>query len=343
VEVGLAAADQVAHALHPPFDLDGAEVHVSASVGISLLPGDAADAVELLAHADHATYAAKRAGGGAHRYVPRAPRTTSTPEDLALGTRLDRALAAGHITAHLQPVVDVSTCHVTAYEALARWLDPERGLLPPAAFLPWAERRGPIDRIRGEVVDVVCAALGTLDHLGGTPWIAINVSARELLAPGFVAGLMAAADRHAVPPDRLVVELTETAVMGDPDRATAVLAALRSTSVRVAIDDFGAGYSSMARLRTLPVDVLKIDAGLLDGVPEDEGAVAVLAALVELGRALGLSVVAEGVERPEQHEVLVDLRCPLAQGWLYGRPAPAERWHGVSAVPRPGGAVAPTP
>jgi EAL domain-containing protein (putative c-di-GMP-specific phosphodiesterase class I) len=210
-----------------------------------------------------------------------------------------------------------------------RWHDPERGLIAPAAFIPYAEDTGLIEDIGHRVLERVCDQLiGMNDGV----WVSINVSPRELAAPGFATALTATLQRYQIDPTALVVELTETAIVTDPERVATALSLLRAGGVRLALDDFGSGYSSLARLTELPFDLLKIDSRFLRSVPSDPDAARMLRAVIEFTRALGLTTVAEGVETDGQRDTLVDLGCSLAQGWLLGRPAPPEHWVSRMAV-----------
>jgi len=206
-----------------------------------------------------------------------------------------------------------------------RWQSPERGLVPPVAFVPLAERTGLIEEIGRWVIAACCAQLGAWRADGHELSMSFNVSPRQFRDASLVAALRAALAEHALDPRQVVVEITETTAMRDAACVAPVLAELRALGVRLAIDDFGAGHSSLARLRDLAADQLKIDRAFLTAVPGDPRAAELIGAALGLGGALGMSAVAEGVETEQQRAFLVDRGCPLAQGFHLARPAPAEK------------------
>jgi diguanylate cyclase (GGDEF)-like protein/PAS domain S-box-containing protein len=313
--------EDLLRALSEPFSISGAEFHIGASIGISLYPRDSADADELLRHADAAMYAAKAAGrNGVTVYTgdPHEPL-----ERLSMTSRLRKALDREELVLHWQPIVDPRDGALRKLEALVRWEDPFRGLVMPDEFIGFAEETGFIDRIGDWVVGAVRDQVLAWERAGyAPPRTAVNVSPRQLRRPGFGQRLLALVADDTVA-QRLTLEITESAAMADPLRTDPVLTELVSCGVEIAVDDFGAGYSSLSRLRTMPVQVLKIDRTFLEGVPHDPEATAVVTAIIELARALGMETVAEGVENEEQRAYLVQRGCPLAQGYLLGRPVPA--------------------
>jgi EAL domain-containing protein (putative c-di-GMP-specific phosphodiesterase class I) len=309
--------------LGAPFLLGETEFHVGASVGISLFPRDAGDAQTLLAHADAAMYDAKGSargdvqawtGSGAERGAQR----------LSRATRLRHAIEGGELVLHFQPIFRALDGRVRGVEALVRWQDPEHGLVMPADFVPLAEETGLIERLGEWVLDAACAQAAAWRVQGLELVTGINVSARELRRPGWTRHVLERLDAHGVPPEALLVELTETTAMRGHGRIEDQLRDLRDAGVSTAIDDFGTGWSSLHRLRRLPVGTLKLDRSFLTGVPEGAEASAVVRAILDLGAALGKLVVAEGVETQRQLDFLVGQGCPLVQGFLLGRPAPAE-------------------
>jgi diguanylate cyclase (GGDEF)-like protein/PAS domain S-box-containing protein len=313
--------EDLLRALSDPFSISGAEFHIGASIGISLYPRDSADADELLRHADAAMYAAKAAGrNGVTVYTgdPHEPL-----ERLSMTSRLRKALDREELVLHWQPIVDPRDGALHKLEALVRWEDPFRGLVMPDEFIGFAEETGFIDRIGDWVVGAVRDQVLAWERAGyAPPRTAVNVSPRQLRRPGFGQRLLALVADDTVA-QRLTLEITESAAMADPLRTDPVLTELVSCGVEIAVDDFGAGYSSLSRLRTMPVQVLKIDRTFLEGVPHDPEATAIVTAIIELARALGMETVAEGVENEEQRAYLVQRGCPLAQGYLLGRPVPA--------------------
>jgi diguanylate cyclase (GGDEF)-like protein/PAS domain S-box-containing protein len=314
-------ADDLLAALAEPFSISGAEFHIGASIGISLYPRDAADADELLRHADAAMYAAKAAGRNTVTVYNGDPHEPL--ERLSMTSRLRKALDREELILHWQPIVDPRDGTLRKLEALVRWQDPFRGLVMPDDFIAFAEETGFVDRVGDWVVGAARDQILAWERDGyKPPRVTVNVSPRQLRRPDFGARLLGL----VLPDDvasRFTVEITESAAMADPLRTDPVLHDLVAAGVEIAVDDFGAGYSSLSRLRTLPVQVLKIDKTFLQAVPHDVQATAIVTAIIELARALGMEAVAEGVENEDQRAFLVERGCPLAQGYLLGRPAPA--------------------
>jgi diguanylate cyclase (GGDEF)-like protein/PAS domain S-box-containing protein len=315
------AADGMLEALSRPFTISGAEFNVGASIGIGLFPRDAADAEQLLRHADAAMYQAKAQGRNAISLY--SGEGHQSRDRLSLSSRLRKAVAREELVLHWQPIVDPRDGLLSKIEALVRWEDPRRGLVPPDEFVPFAEETGLIDAIGEWVVGALCRQRVAWRAEGLDPEVTFNVSPRELRRPLFAEHLRARLDEHGLDPGRVIVEVTESAAMGEQGSAEPVLAELAAAGFKVAIDDFGAGYSSLSRLRDLPVQVLKIDRSFLREVPARPEATAVVTAILELAGALGMETVAEGVETAEQRAFLIERGCPLAQGFLLGRPMPA--------------------
>jgi diguanylate cyclase (GGDEF)-like protein/PAS domain S-box-containing protein len=315
-------AEDLLKALAEPFSISGAEFHIGASIGLSLYPRDAADADELLRHADAAMYAAKAAGRNAVTVYNGDPHEPL--ERLSMTSRLRKALDREELILHWQPIVDPRDGALRKLEALVRWQDPFRGLVMPDAFISFAEETGFVDRIGDWVVAAVRDQVLAWEAEGyRPPRVTVNVSPRQLRRPDFGQRLLGLVTPGGVA-SRLTVEITESAAMADPLRTDPVLTELVAAGIEVAVDDFGAGYSSLSRLRTMPVQVLKIDRTFLQAVPHDAQATAIVTAIIELARALGMEAVAEGVENEDQRAFLVERGCPLAQGYLLGRPVPAE-------------------
>jgi diguanylate cyclase (GGDEF)-like protein/PAS domain S-box-containing protein len=314
-------AEDLLQSLAEPFSISGAEFHIGASIGLSLFPRDAADADELLRHADAAMYAAKNAGRNGVTVYSGDPHEPL--ERLSMTSRLRKALDRGELILHWQPIVDPRDGELRKLEALVRWEDPFRGLVMPDDFIAFAEETGFVDRVGDWVVREVRDQVLSWERAGYLPpRVTVNVSPRQLRRPDFGQRLLRLITDGDVA-SRLTVEITESAAMADPLRTDPVLTELVAAGVEIAVDDFGAGYSSLSRLRTMPVQVLKIDKTFLQAVPDDSGATAIVTAIIELARALGMEAVAEGVENEEQRAFLVDRGCPLAQGFLLGRPVPA--------------------
>jgi diguanylate cyclase (GGDEF)-like protein/PAS domain S-box-containing protein len=314
-------ADDLLQALAEPFSISGAEFHIGASIGVSLYPRDAADADELLRHADAAMYAAKSAGRNTVTVYNGDPHEPL--ERLSMTSRLRKALDRGELILHWQPIVDPRDGTLRKLEALVRWQDPFRGLVMPDDFISFAEETGFVERVGDWVVGAARDQILAWERDGyRPPRVTVNVSPRQLRRPDFGQRLLGL----VLPDDvasRFTVEITESAAMADPLRTDPVLNDLVAAGVEIAVDDFGAGYSSLSRLRTLPVQVLKIDKTFLQAVPHDVQATAIVTAIIELASALGMEAVAEGVENEDQRAFLVERGCPLAQGYLLGRPVPA--------------------
>jgi EAL domain-containing protein (putative c-di-GMP-specific phosphodiesterase class I)/GGDEF domain-containing protein len=317
-----AVAGQLFVAVRGPFNVDGHEFDLGARAGVSLLPGDAPDGDSLLRHARAALHQACELDG--ERVVFYAGGTSDALERLLLTARLRRALERDEFVLHYQPIFRLADGAVVAFEALLRWEDPDRGRMPPLSFLPAAETSGLIEPIGAWVLDAACAQACAWSDAGTPVPIAVNVSLREFRNPEFAADLARCIVKHDVDPKLLVLEITESAAMRDPDCVEPVLNALRETGVGVAIDDFGTGYSSLGRLRDIAVDALKLDRAFLVGAPEDPAAARLASASLALVEALGLQAVAEGVETEEQRAFLVEHGCAQAQGFHLGRPEPAD-------------------
>ncbi len=317
-----AVATQITEALSESFDLGGAEFQVGASIGISLFPRDAGDGDALLGHADAAMYAAKRTDhGGVSVY---ATNHTEPLERLSTATRLRKALERNELALHYQPIWSLADGRLVAVEALIRWEDPYRGLILPIDFIAIAEETKLIEPIGDWVIAEACRQAAVWRSLGLDPSISLNVSPRQLRSPGFAGFLRDHLKALQLPGSVLTVEITEAAAMREPELVEPNLAALHRLGVRLSIDDFGAGYSSLARLRELPVHELKIDRSFMRGVPRSPQAAAIVTAIVALADALGMDSVAEGVESEAQRRFLVERGCTLAQGFHLARPLPAD-------------------
>ncbi|MDO8188962.1 EAL domain-containing protein [Conexibacter sp. JD483] len=315
-------AKQIEQALLEPFHLADAEFEVGASIGISIFPDDAGDADTLLRHADAAMYEVKQAGrGGIASYGGDSRQTLAR---LSLTSKLRRALQRDDFVVHYQPIVAPVDGSLHAFEALVRWQDAERGMVSPNEFIPLAEDAGLIEAIGGWVLHAVCAQQRAWLDEGLAAHVHVNVSPRQLRRPDFPSVVRAALGEQGLDPSALTLEITESAAMLDAERANPIVLALHELGVRLAIDDFGAGHSSLVRLRDVPVQTLKIDQAFLRGVPDDTQAAAMITAIIELGAALGMVTIAEGVTSDAQRRFLVERGCPLAQGFQFARALTAE-------------------
>jgi diguanylate cyclase len=322
----LATATKIAanlqHALEASFQVEGVELEVDASIGVVLSGEHGADAATLLQHADVAMYVAKTRNVGVFVYSSEVD--GYSPERLALLGDLRRALEMHEIVLHYQPKVSVASGEVVGVEALARWQHPTRGLLFPDAFIPAAEHTGLIGPFTRYVLDAALAQARRWADEGLRLPVSVNLSGRNLLdehLPVEVADLLAA---HGVPASLLELEVTESAIMLDPVRARRLLKSLSDLGIRLSIDDFGAGYTSLSQLKTLPVDELKIDRSFVMTMSSDARDALIVHSVIELGQNLGLNIVAEGVETAEAFVTLRGFGCDIAQGYYVARPAPVE-------------------
>jgi diguanylate cyclase (GGDEF)-like protein len=312
---------RVMRALEEPVALDGMEVEVGASVGIALAPAHATEPAALLKCADLAMYDGKSGSSrGLRIYQPDLHATT--PRRLTLVSELRGALQNGEIQVHVQPQAELRSGRVVGVEALVRWKHPELGWVPPDEFVPVAERSGLIGLLTTRVLDASLAACAHWRAAGRDLGIAVNLSARSLQDTELVEEVARLLLRHDVPADRLTLEVTEGSVMADPARAVALLHQLRDLGVRLSVDDFGTGYSSLSYLQRLPVQEVKVDRSFVTDLHNESENVAIVRAIVDLGRHLGLEVVAEGVEDEATWQLLTSMNCDLVQGWHLARPMP---------------------
>ncbi|HET6908571.1 MAG TPA: EAL domain-containing protein, partial [Mycobacteriales bacterium] len=322
----LSMADDISTAMSAPYQLDGDEVFVTLSVGISLSGGgdSVATPETMLRDADAALHQAKERGRARSELFVEDYRVTAVHR-LRTANDLHRALTENEFRVVYQPEIDLRSGHVTGVEALVRWHHPERGLVPPGEFIPLAEQTGLIAGIGAWVLDV---ALGQAiewqgaRHDGASLAVWVNLSARQLGDPGLVELVADALNRHGVEPAQLGLEITETALLEDAEGAVTALSSLRELGVRLAVDDFGTGYSSLSYLKRLPVDAVKIDRSFVDGLAVDGDDSAIVAAVSGMARALRLTTIAEGVENLEQLQALRRLGCDLAQGYFFTTPQP---------------------
>lgn len=319
-EMTEAIGQAIADALEAPYTLGVAELLVDACVGVSAFPNDADRPDTLVKHAEAAMHEARSGGMEVGVYDER---TTDPIERLALAARLRRAVGCDELVLHYQPIFRLSDRRILGVEALVRWQDPQRGLVPPDEFIPVAERTGVIDVLGDWVLRALCEQGREWKKLGLSPNFGINISPRQLRRAGFAERFAEQVAAHGLEPSSFVLELTESAWALDASRLLPVLRELRERGLSLAIDDFGAGYSSLWRLRELPVQVIKIDRSFLRDVPADPQATRILSAMLHLANACGYDVVAEGVEHEEQLEHLAAEGCRLAQGFHLGRPVPA--------------------
>jgi predicted signal transduction protein with EAL and GGDEF domain len=326
----MAVGRQVIDACRQPFEIEGQKVRVGASVGVAL--ADRASNVErLLRNADAAMYAAKSRGKGhAQLFAPEmllaARRRIRVENEMAV------ALEKHQLVAHYQPIVDLASRHLVGVEALMRWQHPSRGLVLPGEFIPVAEETGQIVAMTQWMIDRACADLARLQREiahGAGLRMSINVSSRYLNHGSVVTDVRAALARYRISPDCLVLEVTESLLLGDSAQLGHTFTALKLLGVRLALDDFGTGYSSLAYLHRFPIDILKIDRSFVERLAreqggEDEDAVALARAILSMAEALGLDTVAEGIEGDAQRDTLLGIGCLTGQGYFFGKPMPVE-------------------
>jgi diguanylate cyclase (GGDEF)-like protein len=328
-----AVARRIRRALRVPFVVADVEIVVSASIGISLFPLDAPDTQTLLKHADAAMYKAK--DDGRDRYEVYAREGENALAQLSMAGRLRGALEREEgLVLHYQPLVRLETAEIVGVEALIRWQDGER-LVPPAEFLPLAERMGLMGRLSDWVVGEACRQAKEWRDAGLDLYVSVNLPP-SFWQPTAMRHVLATIQTFGLSPDRLMIEITESAFAGDPRRnMEPVLAELYERGLRLAIDDFGSGHSSLSRLNQMRVSMLKIDRSFVGGLEDEESTAVLTSSIVQLARNLGLEPLAEGIETEEQRRFLLVHGCDLGQGFLFSRPVPAG---GIEALYRASGA-----
>jgi diguanylate cyclase (GGDEF)-like protein/PAS domain S-box-containing protein len=317
-----AVIERVHGAFSRPVPTRNGLITVTGSVGVAVARGPGVDPEELVRDADVALRRAKSQGRG-HAEVFDAALAAEVRARLELAAQLRGALQRQELRVVFQPVVSMADGEAIGCEALLRWDHPERGELLPGAFLRIAEDDGLIVPIGAWVLEESCRQLAAWRAQGRDLWVSVNVSARQLGQVDFVAVVERALRETGVPAGSICLEVTETAVLRRPEMARRALEALRILGVRVALDDFGLGYSSLTHLKALPVDVVKVDRSFVADLVRSTEDRAVVEAVITLARRMGLTVIAEGVETEDQDELLRQMGCPVVQGYLYGRPAPA--------------------
>jgi diguanylate cyclase (GGDEF)-like protein/PAS domain S-box-containing protein len=323
-------AERIRQAMGMPFWVLGQEVYVSASIGIAVRrEGDTAG--ELLRNADVAMYTAKSKGKARFELFEPAMHDAVVAR-LGLEAELRRALERHEFVVHYQPIVRLESGEVIGAEALVRWQHPTRGLVPPLDFIPLAEETGLIVPLGSWVLRQACHQLAEWQKLrgGGEPFVMnVNLSSRQLVRDLIADEVAEAVDESGIRASWLVLEVTETVLMADPVVAATALSHIRDLGVRVALDDFGSGYSSLSHLRRFPIDIVKIDKSFVDDVAREGAESAIARGIIELGRAMRIQTVAEGIEVDEQAEVLRTLGCELGQGFFFARPLAPDAWAGL--------------
>ena len=319
---GVAAARRLVEVLAQPFDIAGRQMRITASIGVVVYP-DHGSKDKLVAHADAAMYAAKRAGGNSYA-VFESHMDARAMEQLCLQTDLRGAVERNELELRYQPKVDGRQGQVSGVEALLRWRHPERGMIGPNVFIPLAERFGLINALGNWVIDEVCRQMRAWADAGTQMRVAVNLSVHQLRQDDVVERIQRALLRHRLPASQLLCEITESVAMEDIKATQKAFEGLERIGVYLSIDDFGTGYSSLSYLRQLPARQLKIDRSFINDLASSSDAAAVVKAVIHLAHALGLRVVAEGVETRAQRDILLQLDCDELQGYFYARPMPAD-------------------
>lgn len=321
----VAAAQNICRALAAPFQIDGHDIFVTASVGISMYPSDGADVGTLLKHADTAMYRAKKTGSGFQFFEPAMEHSIS--EHVRLENDLRRALERNELDVFYQPQAHVDNGSIVGAEALVRWHHPTRGMVPPSDFIPMAEETGLINAVGEWVLRRACAQLQEW-ITAGLPSLrmAVNLSVKQLLKKDFADVVEQVLEETGIPPDLLELEITESTLMENAQGTLEALHRLRALGLRLSIDDFGTGYSSLSYLKRFPIHTIKIDRSFVRDVPQDADDAAIVTGIIALAHSLRLEVVAEGVENESQLAFLKERACNLMQGYYLSKPQPAEQF-----------------
>ena len=321
-------ANKLLAALNEPFLIEGHDLRVSASIGISVFPQDGNDAETLLRLADIAMYRAKQNAStdGEHIAFYSQDMNKGMQERMRIESGLRQALGNGQLLLHYQPKFEISTGKIIGAEALVRWKHPERGLVPPAEFIPLAEATGLVVQVGEWVLEAACAQAQAWKEKGLPPVrLAVNVSAREFTSalPGRVMDTLR---RYGLEPSWLELEITESTLMHNIERVIGIMDRLTAAGITLSLDDFGTGYSSLSYLKRFPIDTLKIDRSFTTGIPVDTNDCAIASTIISIAQQLKHKVIAEGVETPEQLAFLKDSGCDEVQGYLFSRPLPAQEF-----------------
>jgi diguanylate cyclase (GGDEF)-like protein len=315
------AAQRILDSLTVPFRAGGTELYVSASIGISLFPQDGDDPGSLLRNADAAMLESKKGG---HAYVVSNRGALDSSAKLRFVTRLRKAVESQRWTLHYQPVLDLASGRMRGVEALIRWIEADGTMVPPGDFIPVAEELGLIEAIGDWVVRELVYQAQAWRELEMDLSISFNLSPRQFWQPDLASGILDRIRDGGIDPAKVIVEITESSAMTDPDRAQTILEALHDGGLRIAIDDFGTGYSSLARIRDMPVDVLKIDRSFVSGVDVDPQKQSIVTAFIELARGLGVTTLAEGIETEGELAFVRERGCVLGQGFHFSKAVPPE-------------------
>ena len=322
-------SEAIADVLKPPFSIKGNQIYVTSSRSVSLFPDDGQDTEAIMKNGAAALFRAKELGGNCHQfYTP--DMNARALEHLTLEYSLRGAIEDRQLINYYQPILDLASGKVAGMEALVRWQHPEFGVLAPAKFIHLAEDTGLILEVGDLVMGNACAQARRWRENGcGNLRMAVNISARQFQDQNFQEKIVRILAETRLDPQSLELEITETSIMENADSAVKALNAIRRLGVRIAIDDFGTGYSSLSYLKRLPIDTVKLDQSFVKGATSDPSDAALVMAIITLAHNLRLRVIAEGVETEEQHAFLRLLRCDEAQGYLFGKPAPANAFKSI--------------
>ena len=315
------AARRILDTLQQPFVVEAQVLEVGASIGIAVYPTHGTDARTLLRQADVAMYAAKEANAGYSFHDQTLE--SRTPDQLSLVVEMRSAIERDEFELYYQPKLHLTSGLMTRAEVLIRWNHPNRGLLPPGAFIPVAERTGLIKPMTDWIIDRMLRQCREWHNAGAPVHVAVNISAKSLQDQTLPVKIQAALDKWKMDPRFVKVEITESSIMADPAHALAITSMLQSMGVRLSLDDFGTGYSSLSNLRQLPVDELKIDKSFVMGMSGSEADTSIVRTMIDLAHSLGKQVCAEGVEDEETYRRLQEMNCDLAQGYWISKPKPA--------------------
>ena len=317
-----------------PFSIEGKDLFVSGSIGLTLFPDDGANTEVLLANADTAMYRAKAEGKNTYRFFTQDMQQHALAR-LRLESGLRRALREGEFVLYYQPVIDLATGALAKAEALVRWRDPQRGLVEPTEFIPVAEDAGLIVPVGAWVLQAAARQLAQWETLLPPGFrLGINLSAQQFQRGDCAALLRDVIEAEGADPGQLTVEITESVFIGDKGDARHQLMEMKGLGVQVAIDDFGTGFSSLSYLKHFPIDTLKIDQSFVGGIPDDAEDIALIEAMISMSKALGLEVIAEGIETEAQRSFLLSRGCRYGQGYLLGRPIPADEFAALHLLQR---------
>lgn len=317
--------EKVLKNLKTPIFIDGVEVFVSFSIGIALYPDDGETMDTLIKHADIAMYHVKRRGKDGYEFFS-GNMKTMVDQHLSLDSGLRRAIDEEQLHVYFQPQIDLQSGEISGMEALLRWKHPEAGYISPTEFIPVAEENGLINEIGLWVLDAGCAELKKWHQAGHQQLnLAVNVSSKQLVQTDFEQQVFDTLKKHEIPGSALELEITENVLIQDMDQVIHKLRQLHNAGIRIAVDDFGIGYSSLGYLQSLPLSTLKIDRSFVSGIRATDNRNSIVTAIIAMAKELGLGIIAEGVETESQHQQLKKLGCPQAQGFLFGRPMPKEQ------------------